>query len=276
MDDPTVEWEETRYEECKDKLVPFLKKVGFNPKKDVYFIPVSGMTGANLKEPAGAVCTWYSGPPLIEYLDDLPSLRRTSDGPLRMPVIEKYKDMGTILLGKVESGSISKGQSLVLMPNKQTVEVLAVISDEEEVTKANAGENIKVKLKGVEEEDVLSGFVLCESVSTCHTGKVFDAQIVIIEYKSIICPGFNAVMHIHSCVEEVQIKSLLALVDRKTGAKSKQKPRFVKQDQICLARLETTGVICIETFAQFQQMGRFTLRDEGKTIAIGKVLKVLE
>ncbi|XP_077980483.1 eukaryotic peptide chain release factor GTP-binding subunit ERF3A-like [Glandiceps talaboti] len=276
MDDPTVVWEESRFEECKDKLIPFLKKVGFNPKKDVYFIPVSGMTGANLKESAADVCSWYSGPALIPYLDDLPSLSRTSDGPLRLPVIEKYKDMGTILLGKVESGSISKGQSVVLMPNKTTVEVLAVISDEEEVSKALTGENIKCKVKGVEEEDVLSGFVLCESVNTCHTARIFDAQIVIIEYKSIICPGFNAVMHIHSCVEEVQIKSLLALVDRKTGAKSKQKPRFVKPDQIVLARLETSGVICIETFQEFQQMGRFTLRDEGKTIAIGKVLKLVE
>ncbi|XP_070580082.1 eukaryotic peptide chain release factor GTP-binding subunit ERF3A-like [Ptychodera flava] len=276
MDDPTVEWAESRFEECKEKLIPFLKKVGFNPKKDIFFIPVSGMTGANLKESAQDVCPWYSGSAFIPYLESLPPLTRSSDGPLRLPVTDKYKDMGTILLGKVESGSISKGQSVVLMPNKSQVEVIAVISDEEEVSTALTGENVKIKVKGVEEEDVLSGFVLCDTINTCHTGKVFDAQIVIIEYKSIICPGFNAVMHIHSCVEEVQLVSLLALVDRKSGTKSKQKPRFVKQDQIVIARLETAGVICMETFKDFPQMGRFTLRDEGRTIAIGKVLKLIE
>lgn len=47
-----------RYEECKEKLVPFLKKVGFNPRKDIHFMPCSGLTGANLKEPA-EYCPWY-------------------------------------------------------------------------------------------------------------------------------------------------------------------------------------------------------------------------
>jgi translation elongation factor EF-1 alpha/Tu, putative len=55
------------------------------------------------------------------------------------------------------------------------------------------------------------------------------------------------------------------------------RPRFVKQDQVAIMRLECTGgLICMETFSQFQQMGRFTLRDEGRTIAIGKVLRVVE
>ncbi|XP_077862239.1 eukaryotic peptide chain release factor GTP-binding subunit ERF3A-like isoform X2 [Saccoglossus kowalevskii] len=276
MDDPTVEWSEERYEECQSKLIPFLKKVGFNPKKDIYFIPVSGMTGENLKCRSQSSGAWYKGPALIPYLENLPPLNRSSDGPLIMPVTDKYKDMGTILLGKIESGSISKGQSVILMPNKMPVEILAVISDDDDATVANTGENVKIKVKGVEEDDVLSGFVLCDPVNICHTGRVFDAQIVIIEYKSIICPGFNAVMHIHTCVEEVQIKALLALVDKKSGTRSKQRPRFVKQDQIVIARLETSGVICMETFKDFPQMGRFTLRDEGKTIAIGKVLKLLE
>lgn len=125
---------------------------------------------------------------------------------------------------------------------------------------------------------------------------VFILQIVIIEHKSIICPGYNAVLHIHTCIEEVQItvrdrwlstccmyemlflfvcfyyvlikyfclKALICLVDKKTGEKSKTRPRFVKQDQVCIARLRTAGTICLETFKDFPQMGRFTLRDEGK------------
>lgn len=54
------------------------------------------------------------------------------------------------------------------------------------------------------------------------------------------------------------------MVDKKTGEKSKTRPRFVKQDQVCIARLRTAGTICLETFKDFPQMGRFTLRDEGK------------
>lgn len=274
MDDPTVNWSLERYEECKEKLVPFLKKVGFNPKKDVHFMPCSGLTGANLKEPAN-MCSWYTGLPFIPHLDSLPNFNRSSDGPVRLPIVDKYKDMGTVILGKLESGSISKAQQLVMMPNRHVVEVLSLLSDDVETDDAEPGENLKLRLKGIEEEEILPGFILCNAENLCHSGRTFDAQIVIIEHKSIICPGYNAVLHIHTCIEEVQITALICLVDKKTGEKSKTRPRFVKQDQVCIARLRTAGTICLETFKDFPQMGRFTLRDEGKTIAIGKVLKLV-
>uniref|UniRef100_A0A1A8PPZ0 Tr-type G domain-containing protein n=1 Tax=Nothobranchius rachovii TaxID=451742 RepID=A0A1A8PPZ0_9TELE len=274
MDDPTVNWSLERYEECKEKLVPFLKKVGFNPKKDIHFMPCSGLTGANLKEPV-VECPWYTGLPFISHLDSLPNFNRSSDGPVRLPIVDKYKDMGTVILGKLESGSISKAQQLVMMPNRHTVEVLSLLSDDVETDDASPGENLKLRLKGIEEEEILPGFILCSPDNLCHSGRTFDAQIVIIEHKSIICPGYNAVLHIHTCIEEVQITTLICLVDKKTGDKSKTRPRFVKQDQVCIARLRAAGVICLETFKDFPQMGRFTLRDEGKTIAIGKVLKLV-
>ncbi|CAL9702289.1 unnamed protein product [Knipowitschia caucasica] len=274
MDDPTVNWSLERYEECKEKLVPFLKKVGFNPKKDIHFMPCSGLTGANLKDPVPD-CTWYTGLPFIPHLDSLPNFTRSSDGPVRLPIVDKYKDMGTVILGKLESGSISKAQQLVMMPNRHTVEVLSLLSDDVETDDAAPGENLKLRLKGIEEEEILPGFILCSPDNLCHSGRTFDAQIVIIEHKSIICPGYNAVLHIHTCIEEVQITALICLVDKKTGEKSKNRPRFVKQDQVCIARLRASGVICLETFKDFPQMGRFTLRDEGKTIAIGKVLKLV-
>uniref|UniRef100_A0A3B3INS7 G1 to S phase transition 1, like n=1 Tax=Oryzias latipes TaxID=8090 RepID=A0A3B3INS7_ORYLA len=261
MDDPTVNWSLERYEECKEKLVPFLKKVGFNPKKDIHFMPCSGLTGANLKEPTD-LCPWYTGLPFIPHLDSLPNFNRPSDGPVRLPIVDKYKDMGTVILGKLESGSISKAQQLVMMPNRHTVEVLSLLSDDVETDDAGPGENLKLRLKGIEEEEILPGFILCNAENLCHSGRTFDAQIVIIEHKSIICPGYNAVLHIHTCIEEVQITALICLVDKKTGEKSKTRPRFVKQDQVCIARLRTAGTICLETFKEFPQMGRFTLRDE--------------
>ncbi|NXY30017.1 ERF3A factor, partial [Pomatorhinus ruficollis] len=274
MDDPTVNWSNERYEECKEKLVPFLKKVGFNPKKDIHFMPCSGLTGANLKEQS-EFCPWYIGLPFIPYLDNLPNFNRSVDGPIRLPIVDKYKDMGTVVLGKLESGSICKGQQLVMMPNKHNVEVLGILSDDVETDSVAPGENLKIRLKGIEEEEILPGFILCDLNNLCHSGRTFDAQIVIIEHKSIICPGYNAVLHIHTCIEEVEITALICLVDKKTGEKSKTRPRFVKQDQVCIARLRTAGTICLETFKDFPQMGRFTLRDEGKTIAIGKVLKLV-
>lgn len=79
---------------------------------------------------------------------------------------------------------------------------------------------------------------------------------------SIIAAGYNAVLHIHAAIEEVSVKALICLIDRKTGEKI-PKPRFVKQDQTCVMRLESSELFCLEPFSEFQQLGRFTLRDEG-------------
>jgi len=146
MDDPTVEWDEARFNEIRDKLTPYLRKCGFNPKTDIYFIPVSGLTGINLKDVTREMCPWYDGPSLIQYLDALPSVSRMNEGPVRMPIVDRYKDMGTIVLGKVESGVISKGQMLTIMPNKMAVEVMQLFSDEDETEQVSPGENVKIKL----------------------------------------------------------------------------------------------------------------------------------
>ncbi|XP_037811895.1 eukaryotic peptide chain release factor GTP-binding subunit ERF3A isoform X2 [Lucilia sericata] len=277
MDDPTVNWDEARYNECKDKILPYLKKLGFNPAKDLTFMPCSGLSGAGLRDIIpDSICPWYSGPAFIPFIDLLPSLNRKADGPFIMPIVDKYKDMGTVVMGKVESGTARKGQNLLVMPNRTQVAVDQLWSDDDEVTSVGPGENVKIKLKGIEEEDVSPGFVLCDASNPIKTGKVFDAQVVILEHKSIICAGYSAVMHIHCAAEEVTVKALICLVDKKTGDKSKSRPRFVKQDQVAIMRIECSGMICLEQFKLFPQMGRFTLRDENKTIAIGKVLKVIE
>jgi len=275
MDDPTVKWDVERYNYCKDSLIPYLKKVGFNPAKDLKFIPCSGLTGAGLKEPVGAVAPWYTEEPFIPYIDNLPELKRNVSGPFMMPIVDKYADMGTILIGKVESGDCVKGQTLSIYPNRTEVKVDQLWSDDIEVTKVVSGENIKVKVKGIEEADVTPGFVLCDPRNPIKSCRTFDAQVVVLDYASIICAGKTFVLHLQAIIEEVTLKALICLVDKKTGEKSKTRPRFIKQDQIAIVRFQSEDVICMETFKNHPQLGRFTLRDEGKTVAIGKVLKLL-
>jgi len=276
MDDPTVKWEKARYDECKDKLTPYLKKVGFNPAKDVKFMPCSGLTGAGLKEPVGSAAPWYTGESFIPYIDALPAVKRNVGGPFMMPIVDKFSDMGTIVIGKVESGECRKGQTLAIYPNRTEVKVDCLWSDDIEVTKVTGGENVKVKIKGIEEDAVTKGFVLCDPNNPIKSCKTFDAQVAVLDYASIICAGKTFVLHLQAIIEEVTLKALICLVDKKTGEKSKTRPRFIKQDQIAIVRFQSDDVICMETFKDHPQLGRFTLRDEGKTIAIGKVLKLVD
>ena len=75
-------------------MSPFLKGCGYNLKKDVIYIPISGLSGANLKEKASSsVCNWYSGPSLLETLDSLKPIPRDPTAPLRLPVVDRYKEV---------------------------------------------------------------------------------------------------------------------------------------------------------------------------------------
>jgi len=278
MDDTTVNWEKSRYEEVKDKLTPFVKSAGFNPKTDVTFIPVSAYTGVNLKDRVPkAVCGWWSGPSFLEHIDHMPMVHRKINAPLMLPISEKYKDMGTIVVGKLESGHIRKGDSLMLMPNKNLVEVAAIYNEmEDEITSAFSGDNVRIRLRGVEDEDISPGFVLTSPQKPVHAVRQFEAQLAILEHKSIICAGYSAVMHIHTLAEEVTLPALLHYFDKSTGRKSKKPPQFAKKGQKIVALVEASDLVCVERFVDYPQLGRFTLRDEGRTIAIGKITKLVQ
>jgi peptide chain release factor subunit 3 len=148
----------------------------------------------------------HSGPSLLEHLDHMPMVDRKINAPLMIPVSEKYKDMGTIAVGKVESGHLRKGDTLLLMPNKVHVEVTAMYNEmEDEVALARCGDNVRIRLRGVEDEDISPGFVLTSPSNPVHAVRQFEAQLAILEHRSIICAGYSAVMHIHTLAEEVTL-----------------------------------------------------------------------
>lgn len=282
MDESTVQWSEDRYKEIHDKLSKYLKKVGYNLKKDVHWVPASGQTGINILESKPELHPYYKGPSLIKYLDSLPKFDRSSgDGQgVRLPIVDKYKDMGLMVFGKLEAGEIIRGQTYTLMPNKQMIKVVQILTDDIEVDQCTAGENVKLKIDGVEEDDISSGFVICDNNSLCHYSNTFDVKLKIVELnKPLMGPGFQSIVHIHTVTEEVTVKTLICKINPKNGEKepfTKGKAKFLKDGDLGIVRFKTSLPICIETFQKFERMGRLSLRDEGKTIAMGTIVKVVE
>ncbi|XWW98549.1 hypothetical protein V2A60_006549 [Cordyceps javanica] len=267
MDDPTVEWSHERYLECTTKLAQFLKGTGYNLKNDVFFMPVAAQTSQNIKDrlPKGKA-PWYDGPSLLEYLDSMTALERKINAPFMMPVNAKYKDLGTMIDGKIEAGVIKKGMNLVMMPRKQNVELSALFGEqEEEVPVLQCGDQVRLRLKGIEEEEILPGFVLCSPKRLVHCVSEFEAQIRILDLKSILTSGFNCVLHVHSAIEEVTFSALLHKLQKGTNRKSKLPPTHAKKGDSIIARMQViggAGAVCVERFEDYAQMGRFTLRDQ--------------
>lgn len=159
MDDPTVEWSEERYKECTTKLAAFLKGVGYNPKTDLMFMPISAQTTVGIKNRVPKdLAPWYDGPALLEYLDNMKTLERKVNAPFMMPISAKYRDLGTMIEGKIESGILKKENKYLMMPNRETITISALYGEQEdEISSAMCGEQVRIRLRGVEEEDILPG-----------------------------------------------------------------------------------------------------------------------
>ena len=277
MDDPTVQWDKGRYDEIVGKLTPFLKASGYM-QKHVHFLPIAGLTGKNIKDRVGKeLCPWFEGPSLLELLDGISIGGRDPDAALRVPVLDKYIDRGIICMGKVEAGTVREGMELTIMPQNTKARVEKVLINDAEVSLARPGENVKIKIKGCSEEEVVRGFVLCSRDEPVLAVTQFECQLMVLEldHKALFTAGYSAVLHIHTAEEEVTVVKLCAELDKKTGEpKPGPAPRFVKSGALCVCVLKTARSICVEKFDALQQLGRFTLRDEGRTIGIGKVLRL--
>ncbi|KAM0723759.1 hypothetical protein Q7P37_000749 [Cladosporium fusiforme] len=280
MDDPTVEWSQERYNECLAKLTIFLKGLGYNPKTDLTFMPVAAQQTLGIKEAVPKeLAPWNDAPGLLPHLDAMQTLERKINAPFMMPVAAKYRDMGTMIEGKIEAGVIKKDAKYIMMPSKAEITISALYGEtEDEIPMAACGEQVRIRIKGAEEEDIMPGFVLCSPRRPVHCVTAFEAQIRLLELKSILSAGFNCVLHVHSATEEVTFAALLHKLEPKTNRKSKKPPGFAKQGMNIIARLEITGAVsnvCVERFEDYPQMGRFTLRDQGQTIAIGKITRLI-
>lgn len=266
MDDMTVQWEKSRFEECTVKIAKFLEAMGYK-KNDLYFTPISAQRTLGIATAVPSdVCPWFKGPGLLEYLHTMTMPERKINAPFMMPISAKYREMGTMIEGRVESGVIKKGNTYLMMPSKQEVMIYTLYGEtEDEIATATSGDQIRARLRGAEEDEILPGYVLCSPKRPVHCVKAFEAKIRILELKSIMTAGFNCVLHVHSAIEEVTVAALLHKLEKGTDRKSKRPPPFVSKGQTVIARLEmigTAGTVCVERYEDYQQLGRFTLRDQ--------------
>jgi len=278
MDDPTVCWSDERFNHIKKNFSEWLTRDRVYNLKDIEWIPISGFDGSNMLKPLDSkICPWYRGPTLLGLLDSLQPLARLDASPLRIPVLDRYKQAGKlVILGKIEAGVLKTNDTLVVHPGGIQFVVFQIENDAGILTIARPGENVRVIAKsGVEEENLSRGAMLCHFEKPPSITPDFVAQIQILElleHKSLFSAGYECVFHIHTAVEEVSVTLLLEKLSNKTGKSESKLPKFVQTKDIVIAHLTTTRPVALEKFDDFPQLGRFTLRDEGKTIALGKIL----
>jgi elongation factor 1-alpha len=285
----TTKWSEDRYNEIVKETSNFVKKVGFNPK-EVAFVPISGWHGDNMLEESTNM-TWFKGwtkevkgkseplkgKTLLEAIDAIQPPSRPSDKPLRLPLQDVYKigGIGTVPVGRVETGVIKAGMVVVFAPSNVTTEVKSVEMHHETLESGNPGDNVGFNIKNVSVKDIRRGNVCGDSKNDPpKEAASFVAQVIVLNHPGQIGAGYAPVLDCHTAHIACKFAELKEKIDRRSGKSIESAPKFVKSGDAAMVQMIPSKPMCVESFSEYPPLGRFAVRDMRQTVAVGVIKSV--
>jgi elongation factor 1-alpha len=281
MDEPqTVKYSEARYKEIVSTLsAAFKKNVGINPA-NIPFIPISGWEGDNIITRSEHM-PWYKGPTLVEAINNLTPPERPVSKPLRLPIQDVYKigGVGTVPVGRVETGKMLPGQMLHFCPSNIETQCRSVEMHHEAVAEAIPGDNVGFNVRGVSTTDIKRGYVVGDAANDPpREAARFTTQVVFLNaHPGEIHEGYTPVLDCHTAHIACRFDKFVATIDKRTG-----KPQPPEEGVPIVFKKNTSGIIemvptkpmVVEAFLEYGPLGRFAVRDMRATIAVGVVKSV--
>jgi elongation factor 1-alpha len=287
MDSTEPKYSEARFKEIVKEVSSYVKKIGYNPKS-IAFVPISGWHGDNMIE-ATSNMPWYkgweqeakerkaNGKTLFEALDAIIPPQRPSDKALRLPLQDVYKigGIGTVPVGRVETGTIKPGMVVTFAPANITTEVKSVEMHHESIPEAQPGDNVGFNIKNVAVKDIRRGNVASDSKNDPAKEAIsFNAQVIVLNHPGEISKGYTPVLDCHTAHIACKFSELLEKIDRRSGKKLEDNPAKIKSGDACIVKMVPTKPMCVEAFAQYAPLGRFAVRDMRQTVAVGVIKSV--
>ena len=273
-------FDESRFNEVRDTVKNFLAKK--NMYKKAKFVPISGWTGDNLLDKSPNMDWYYGnkkkyvGLTLLDMLDTIKPPKRPTDKPLRLPLQDVYKiqGIGTVPVGRVETGILKPGDAITFAPTGKVTECKSVEMHHEQMAQAGPGDNVGFAVKGLSVKDIKRGNVCGHSKNHPPKGaRRFLAQVIVLNHKRI-ADGYTPVLDCHTAHIACKFNTIVTEIDPRSGKTKKKFPNSVKTGQACMAVLIPSKPLCLEPFSMFPPLGRFAIRDMRKTVAVGIIKKV--
>jgi len=288
MDSTAPPYNEARFREIEKEVSSYIKKIGYNPKA-VAFVPISGWNGDNMLEPSDKMA-WFkgwsierkegnaSGKTLLNALDSILPPSRPTEKPLRLPLQDVYKigGIGTVPVGRVETGILKPGMVVTFAPSMVTTEVKSVEMHHESMAEALPGDNVGFNVKNVSVKDIRRGNVAGDSKNDPPKEcKMFHAQVIILNHPGEIKNGYAPVLDCHTAHIACKFHEIKEKCDRRSGKKLEDNPKMVKSGDAAMVDLIPSKPMCVEPFSSYPPLGRFAVRDMKQTVAVG-VIKTVE
>ncbi len=269
-----VSYDEAKFKAVQDEMKKLLTGIGYK-EDQVQYVPISAWEGENLAKSTGKM-GWYKGQTLVDTLDDLKAPALPTDKPLRLPVQDVYniKGVGSVPVGRVETGILKPGDKIVVMPSGKTGEVKSVEAHHEQLPDAKPGDNIGFNVRGLEKKDIARGDVVGHTSDPPTVAKEFTAQIVVLSHPTAIPVGYTPVFHMHTAQLSCTVTEIQKKLDPKTGGVKEENPKFLKTGDAAVVKVVPLKPVCVEEYKKFPQLGRFAIRDMGQTVAAGVILSV--
>ena len=274
MDISGVDWSEDKYKAACAEVGTLLKMAGFKPD-DIPMIPASSLNGDNVFTKSDN-CPWYKGPTLFEAIDKITMPEKPINKPLRLPIQDVYKisGIGTVPVGKIETGTLNVGKTVIFNPSQKSAEVKSIEMHHTMVPKAEPGDNVGFNVRGLAQVDIrrgdVAGYADSEPMFVRHD-ETFVGQIQLMDIPKAVSVGYTPVFHAHTAQVAVRFLELL----EKTNKSGKEaNPSFLKTGDACLIRFQPNKPMAIEQMDTFPELSRFAIRDMGKTVAAGVCLKI--
>lgn len=283
----TCQWSEERYNEIVRETQKFLKKVGYKPEA-IAMIPLSGWHGDNMLESSSNM-PWFKGcevertggkkvvKTLIEAIDSIEPPSRPTDKPLRLPLQDVYKigGIGTVPVGRVETGIIKPGMIVNFAPSTLTTEVKSVEMHHESIPEGIPGDNVGFNVKNVSVKDIRRGYVTSDSKNDpAKEAESFIAQVIILNHPGQIMAGYTPVVDCHTAHIACKFAEIQAKIDRRTNKTTEEVPKAIKSGDSAMVKMIPSKPLCVEAFTEYAPLGRFAVRDMKQTVAVGVIKSV--
>jgi len=275
MDSTTPPYDKERFDDISKEVGDYLKKIGFQ-LKNVTFVPYSGFQGDNLIAKSEKL-TWFKGPTLLEALDSIEPPTRPTDKALRLPLQDVYKitGIGTVPVGRVETGVLKPGMVVTFAPGGITTECKTVEMHHTNLEEAIPGDNVGFNIKGISVKDLRRGYVVGNSKEDPpKEAATFNAQVIVLNHPNKIQAGYTPVLDCHTSHIACKFDKLLQKIDRRTGKELEAEPKEIKNQEAAIVLMVPTKPMVVETFQQYAPLGRFAVRDMKQTVAVGVIKTV--